>query len=153
MYSKPFPPEAISHRGLHSSLPENSLPAFEAAIQAGARGIELDIHASSDNILFVHHDPTVSTPDGVAPIAAVNSRVLSQLRLSADVAIPTLDETLEAIGDRANVYIEIKGRQIEETLTRCLKRHPAHLENYAVHSFDHRAAKRMLELSPNVRTG
>ena len=153
MYSKPSMPEAISHRGLHSSLPENSLPAFEAAVQAGAQGIELDIHASSDNVLFVHHDFFVRTPDGLAPIAALDSAALSKLELAADVSIPTLDQTLEAIGDRVKVYIEIKGRNIEEAVTRCLRRHAAFLDNYAVHSFDHRSTKRMLELSPNVRTG
>lgn len=153
MYSKPAPPEAISHRGLHRSLPENSLPAFEAAIQAGAQGIELDIHASVDNVLFVHHDPTVRTAEGQAAIAELNAAALSALRLTDEAAIPTLDETLEAIGDRARVYIELKGRSIEQTLTRCLKRHSAFLDNYAVHSFDHRSAKRMLELCPNVRSG
>ncbi len=120
---------------------------------AGARGIELDVHASSDNVLFVHHDPAVRTANGPAAFTSLDSAALSQVRLSGDVTIPTLDQTLDAIGDRVKVYMEIKGRSIEDTLTRCLKRHSAFLENYAVHSFDHRSAKRMLELSPNVRTG
>ena len=153
MYSKPDSPEAISHRGLHTSLPENSLPAFEAAIQAGAQGIELDIHASADKVLFVHHDFFVQTPDGLAPITTLDSAAISSIRLAGDAAIPTLDQTLEAIADRAKVYVEIKGRNIEEAVTRCFRRHSAFLDNYAVHSFDHRSAKRMLELSPNVRTG
>ncbi|MEO8195015.1 MAG: glycerophosphodiester phosphodiesterase [Gemmatimonadales bacterium] len=156
MYSKRSLPDAISHRGLHASVPENSIPAFLAAIDAGTDAIELDVHASVDDTLFVHHDPGIPVPSadgGTRAIAQMDSGEISRLRLPGDVGIPTLDDTLEAIGERARVFIEIKARAIEETVARCLRRHSARSPLYAVHSFDHRAAKRMLELFPSVRTG
>jgi glycerophosphoryl diester phosphodiesterase len=153
MYPKPSPPDAISHRGLHDAVPENSVPAFVAALDAGADGVELDIHSSADGVLFVHHDPVVPAPGGPAPVAALDSKEIARLRLADDIAIPTLDDTLEAIGTRARVFIEVKGRGIENDLVRCLRRHAQNIDAYAVHAFDHRIIKRMIELMPSVRTG
>ena len=153
MYAKRPPPRAVSHRGFHDSLPENSIPAFLAAIEAGAEAIELDIHSSVDDVLFVHHDPFVPGPEGSRSIASLDSRELSQIRLQGEIGIPTLDETIDAIGSRAGVFIEIKARGIESTMVRCLRRHPENMEAYAVHAFDHRIIRRMVELIPSVRTG
>lgn len=153
MYAKHPPPRAVSHRGLHDSLPENSIPAFLAAIEAGAEAIELDIHSSVDDVLFVHHDSVVPGPEGSRSIASLDSRELSKIRLQGEIGIPTLDDTLEAIGSRAGVFIEIKAPGIETAVVRCLWRHPEHMDSYAVHAFDHRIIKRMIELIPSVRTG
>src|SRR6476646_12003248 len=55
-------PELISHRGAHQTLPENSIPAFLRAIELGADAIELDVHATSDGVVIVHHDSNVTAP-------------------------------------------------------------------------------------------
>ena len=57
MYSSRPLPIAISHRGLRATATENSIPAFDAAIDAGAEAIELDVHATVDGVIYVHHDP------------------------------------------------------------------------------------------------
>ncbi len=158
MYSPPTRPQAISHRGLRASAPENSIPAFRHALEAGAEAIELDVHASRDGILFVHHDAGISIEDegdrrATMTIATLDSTTISSLPLARDFQIPTLDEVLSEVGDRAGVYIEIKAAGIESDIARCLRRHSANIANYAVHSFDHRTSKRMLELLPSLRTG
>jgi glycerophosphoryl diester phosphodiesterase len=157
MYSTPIPPIAISHRGLRRSAPENSIPAFLAAIDAGADAIELDVHGSADGILFVHHDaspaPTDSgagAPKGFADMVAAD---ISGIRLPGDVAIPTLDEVIEAVDGRAAIFIEIKAPTIEEATVRCLKRHIGRVDQLAVHSFDHRVIRRIAGLFPTVRRG
>jgi glycerophosphoryl diester phosphodiesterase len=154
MYSnRPFP-EAISHRGLRTAAPENSIPAFLGAIKAGAEGIELDVHASADGVAYVHHDfDYVVGENERMTFAGSESRTIDKARLAGDVPIPRLDSVLEAIGTQARVYIEIKPHGIENDVTRCLRRHFVGYDNYAVHSFDHRVVKRMLELIPSVRTG
>jgi glycerophosphoryl diester phosphodiesterase len=153
MYSnRPFP-RAISHRGLRAKAPENSIAAFLDAIEAGAEGIELDVHATSDGTVFVHHDPSFATENGQVLFASTDSKAVGSARLAGDNPIPTLDAVLEAIGMGARVYIEIKAVGIESDVARCLKRHFAGYDNYAVHAFDHRVVKRMLELIPSVRTG
>jgi len=47
----------IAHRGASSEYPENTLPAFERAIELGADFVELDVHAAADGSLVVCHDP------------------------------------------------------------------------------------------------
>ena len=154
MYSDRPLPEAISHRGLRTAAPENSIPAFLAAIEASAEGIELDVHASLDGVVYVHHDfDFIAASGSTMLIAQSDSKEIDKARLEGDVSIPRLDHVLEAVGRRARVYIEIKPQRIENDVTRCLRRHFVGYDNYAVHSFDHRIVKRMLELIPSVRTG
>lgn len=153
MYSSKSLPLAVSHRGLHETLPENSIPAFEAAIAAGAEGIELDVHGSSDGVLHVHHDPALDVNGSPVPFTSLDSRDIAKLRLAGDVPVPTLDDTLTAIGSRAKVFIEVKAAGVENDLARCLRRHSQNADLYSVHAFDHRVVKRMLELIPSTRTG
>lgn len=66
------------------------------------------------------------------------------------IEIPTLDTVLEAIGDRATVYVEIKARAIEDAVVACIRRSRSRC---AVHCFDHRVARRVKELAPELPTG
>ena len=52
-------PLVIAHRGASSIALENSLAAFRAAAGQGADGVELDVHATIDGEIVVHHDPSV----------------------------------------------------------------------------------------------
>jgi len=45
------------HRGARWSRPENTLPAFQFAIESGANTLELDMHVTSDDIVVITHDP------------------------------------------------------------------------------------------------
>lgn len=158
MYSAHAWPQAISHRGLRTRAPENSLPAFRAALAAGADAIELDVHASRDGTLFVHHDDAIALKAAGAEstpvrIAQLDSKILSRARLADDVSIPTLDDVLNEVAARALIYIEIKAPGVEADVVRCLRRHASIADSCAVHAFDHRVVKRMLELLPSVRTG
>ena len=67
-------PFVIAHRGASAELPENTLPAFERAIEYGADFVELDVHARPDGELVVTHDQ----PRGrtVAPDARGGTRPL-----------------------------------------------------------------------------
>jgi len=51
--------ECWGHRGASAHLPENTLASFRAAILEGAEGIESDVHASSDGVILMFHDPTL----------------------------------------------------------------------------------------------
>jgi glycerophosphoryl diester phosphodiesterase len=75
----------VAHRGASWDLPENTLPAFELAIEQGADAIELDVHALSDGTLAVTHD---------AP--------------KAGVAYPSLEEALDLARGRIEVMVELK---------------------------------------------
>ena len=145
----------IAHRGSSRERPENTLPAFLRALEQGADGIELDVHATRDRAVVVHHDPV---PRATAPSPSLSGRPIADLtlselrdfRLKGDVGIPTLEEVLRGIGDRAEVFIEIKGRHIERLVVDCVGDHGVRC---AIHSFDHRVVKRVRKLAPEMRTG
>ena len=147
-------PEKISHRGAHQTLPENSIPAFLRAIELGADAIELDVHATSDGVVVVHHDPVVHARHPQRPahraIAELSGADLEQFPLADGMRIPTLAEVLAAIGRRVTVYVEIKAPNIELLVTRCIRESET---TCAVHSFDHRIVKIVKSIFPAIRTG
>jgi glycerophosphoryl diester phosphodiesterase len=93
----------IAHRGASSELPENTLPAFERAIEVGADFVEFDVQASSDGGLVVFHDLRL---DRLTPARGpLRTRPLAELR---QLGIPTLDEVLELTAGRIGVMAELK---------------------------------------------
>jgi glycerophosphoryl diester phosphodiesterase len=148
-------PEIIAHRGTPRELPENTLPAFRRALAVGADAIELDVHATRDGIVVVHHD---AIPRAIAPDAALAGRPIATLAydelrgfsVAGSAPIPTLDEVLEEVDGRATVYVEVKGRGAERPSVGLLAGREAWT---AVHSFDHRVARWVTESSPALRTG
>jgi glycerophosphoryl diester phosphodiesterase len=143
--------ERISHRGAHQTLPENSIPAFLRAIELGADAIELDVHATSDGVVIVHHDPNVTAPaEPPSRLVDISASELSRFPLADGIEIPTLAAVLAAIGDRVKIYVEIKALDIEPLVVRCIRESNA---NCAVHAFDHRVVKTVKALFPAIRTG
>lgn len=106
----------IGHRGASGSAPANTLAAFEAALHAGADGIELDVHLSADGVPVVIHDFVVDhTTDGTGRVADLPLAALRELDAGswfdpcfAGERIPTLDEVVAAVGQRLLLNVEIK---------------------------------------------
>lgn len=112
------------------------------------------MHATRDGIVVVHHDPIVHARHPQRPahrrIADLSVEELAEFPLADGTRIPTLSETLDAIGDRATVYVEIKAPNIEPLVTRGIRESEA---TCAVHSFDHRVVKNVKAIFPAIRTG
>ncbi len=154
----------IAHRGASALAPENTMAAFEKAIEMGADAIELDLHLSRDGELVVIHDDTLDrTTDGRGP---VHERSLDEIRrLDAGgwfgqefvgQRIPTLSEVLDRFAGKVPLALEIKAGStffpgIEEKVVSVLRRHSA-IEHSAVASFDHYALRHVKEIEPTVRT-
>ncbi len=140
-------PLAIAHRGAHETLPENSMPAILRALELGAQGIELDVHATADDVLVVHHDPDIS--DG-RRISTLSYTQIAAVQLAPAVAVPRLDAVLEAVGTRAIVFIETKQTGIEMLLLRAVRNTSAEC---AVHSFDAPTVSNIKSFMPSLRVG
>lgn len=119
----------IAHRGEHLQHPENTLPAFHAAIDAGADYIELDVRTTSDGKLVLMHDSMLNrTTDGSGELKKHTFDEIRSLdagaRFSAAFAgtqVPTLDEALELARGRINVYVDTKDadpQQLIDTIVR-----------------------------------
>lgn len=144
-------PEIIAHRGASRERPENTLAAFERALELGADAIELDIHATADSVLIVHHDPVVSKSDSSppVPIVTLSASEVEQYTFRGE-PIPTLPQVLDAVGDRCAVYCELKGADTAaETLIQLLRDGT----RGAVHSFDHRLIAEAMQIAPSIPRG
>lgn len=64
----PEKPRLIAHRGAATLAPENTLASMQAAADLGVYGLETDISASTDGVLFLMHDPTLSRTTDVAQV-------------------------------------------------------------------------------------
>jgi glycerophosphoryl diester phosphodiesterase len=149
-------PELIGHRGAPRERPENTLASFLRALDLGADAVELDVHATRDGVVVVHHDPapraeTADASVGGRPIAGLSLAELSAYRVAGE-PIPTLADVLAAVGTRARVYVEIKGRGIEQNVVDTIVR-AGKGRNVAVHSFDHRAIARARALEREIQGG
>lgn len=151
----PRRPERIAHRGANREARENTLPAFLRALERGADGIELDVHATADGVVVVHHDAVLNA-DTVNPamagrsIASVDAATLHRTLYRDGHDLSTLAEVLEAVGSRATVYVEIKAPGIERLVVDVIA---GAKTNCAVHSFDHRVSPNVHRLAPALPTG
>jgi glycerophosphoryl diester phosphodiesterase len=123
------------HRGSSGTHPENTLTAFREALAVGADGIELDVHATADQIPVVIHDRAVKrTTNGSGNVDQLSLAQVQTFDAGEGEKVPTLAEALELIGDRLHLDVEIKGRDIEAEVLRVLKRFPD--ARWAISSFD-----------------
>jgi len=115
-------PLFIAHRGYSASYPENTLAAFNGAIDAGAHMIELDVCLSKDRHLVVIHDETVDrTTNGTGAVRALTLDQLGRLdagswfdpRFNTE-RLPTLARVLDAAKGHLLVNIEIKPEAFEK---------------------------------------
>ncbi len=108
----PFLGRNFAHRGLHEedqSVPENSLPAFRRAVEAGY-GMELDVQLSKDGQVVVFHDDTLDRACGVAArVDELDYDALQKLPLfGTEERIPLFTEVLALVGGRAPLIVELK---------------------------------------------
>jgi glycerophosphoryl diester phosphodiesterase len=143
-------PSVIAHRGASGYEYENSRAAFRRAVMLDADGVELDVHATRDGGIVVHHDPDVP---GFGPIAEMTLAEARHARIRNGESLPTLTEVLELVGDR-EVWVEVKSLPptFDNSLLAVLDRGPCPMR-YAVHSFDHRIINRLGESRPGQRRG
>ncbi len=113
------PQKFVAHRGFSSVYPENTLPAIEAAINAGFYGCEFDIHTTKDGIWVLNHDSDIDKmTDGSGEISDMTYEELQKFNIDngngienyEELKLPTLEAALEIIGSSNIIpYIEIKG--------------------------------------------
>ena len=100
---------AIAHRGDPVAERENTLPAFAAAVAAGAEMIELDVRRTTDGAAVVVHDPTLDRLWGVAKRVA--DLTAGEVR---GLGIPDLAEALAAIPEDVQVMVDFEERGVAE---------------------------------------
>jgi glycerophosphoryl diester phosphodiesterase len=126
-------PLIIGHRGASAVAPENSMAAFEAAIAAGADGIEFDVRLSRDSVPVIIHDDTLQRTHGLR--RRVVDLTAEELR---SVGVPSLRDLFELMSQNDLILcLEIKGSS-PELAERCcgLVREFSFEERVIVECFD-----------------
>jgi glycerophosphoryl diester phosphodiesterase len=99
----------IGHRGARGHAPENTLLALDTGIRLGADWLEFDVQLHESGALLLFHDLTLErTTNGRGLLATQPFEALRQLDAGQGQQIPTLEEALELIEQRAGVNIELK---------------------------------------------
>jgi glycerophosphoryl diester phosphodiesterase len=94
----------IAHRGFTKAFPDNTLEAFEAAMQIPVDGIECDIHETADHQFVVYHDADLQGEN----INRLSLAEVQKVKLRDGYEIPTLEQTLDMCGGRVKLMLEIK---------------------------------------------
>ncbi|GAA1408759.1 glycerophosphoryl diester phosphodiesterase [Glutamicibacter uratoxydans] len=141
---------AFSHRGVRNGLEENTLIAFQRAVDLGISHLESDVHASKDGTVYLFHDHTVDRiTEGAGAFNDFTDEQLSQLRAGGE-KLCTLDEMLDAF-PHALLNLDVKDEHVVGPLAQLIERRGAH-NNIALASFDtKRSAKVASLLSRHIR--
>ena len=163
-------PVNLAHRGASDMAPENTIEAFRLAVEAGAGGLELDVHMTRDGHIVVIHDATVDrTTSGSGAVSEMTLHELRKLDAGHNfrphggptrpyrgrgVRVPTLGEVLEEFpGVAVNIDIKAGTPGIEETVFGVLREADA-LRRAIVVSTPHATVKRFRKVSGgHISTG
>lgn len=152
----------IAHRGDREYCPENTMASFNAAVEKGVDAIELDVHMSRDKRLVVQHDYYLgSTNNGEGLISQKDSKYIKSLDAGswfskdfANQTVPFLEEVFEAINDKVDYEIELKGYTtefLEATLALVRKYNLLkHVEFTSPHPY---VLSRLKEIIPTAKIG
>jgi len=155
----------IAHRGASGEFQENSLLAFEKAIEQNADSIELDArYHSSGEFILLHDRYLDNTSEGKGDIESYSLCELLYIKTSQAQTITTLSKALQQIHGRCPVNIELKDAtdnedildQICHQLLNIIKQACANdnflLSDFAISAFNHKLLARLNSLYPDVET-
>jgi glycerophosphoryl diester phosphodiesterase len=158
-------PLNFAHQGASHEAPANTLAAFLLAFELGADGIEFDVHLSKDGQVVVIHDFTLeSTTNGQGLVRDKTLAELKELDAGtwfdpdfADQRIPTLQEVIDAVGNRLLLNIELKTTNVRDdglasAVVRIIEENHL-LERVIVSSFNPLALRWIKHLNPWVSIG
>nr|MDO8113200.1 glycerophosphodiester phosphodiesterase family protein [Candidatus Sigynarchaeota archaeon] len=142
----------IAHRGFHVEHPENTMLAFKKAIEIGAGGIELDVHATIDGKLIVMHDGTVDrTTNGKGSIDKMSWEEIQNLDTGHGEHPPLLEDVIVLCKEHGTfLNIEIKAMGIHEQVVALVKKH-GYVDTVLVSSFMHIILPAVKKIEPGIK--
>ena len=158
--SRPPVPLVIAHRGASGTLPENTLPAYELAVEQRADMIEVDLHRTRDGAIVVAHDAELDRLGAEGQIADLSLAEIKTLDAGHGTdhpeRVPTLDEVLDGFGEAIPFNLEIKWGEagdypgIEEAALEALADRDL-LSRTQFSSFRDSILRRLRDASPEAR--
>lgn len=151
--------KVIAHRGWWKYVDketQNSRAAVRAAMEAGFYGCEIDVWITTDNVIYVNHDPSF----GGVTIQTSNSSAVSALTLSNGEKMPTLEDLLKIMQEYPDsptkLIIELKEHSVSTRMKACSQAATALVASYGLEprveyiSFSLDACKQIRDFSPET---
>jgi len=117
----------VAHRGAHNGIPENTLAAYEAAIEMGVDFVEIDLRTTKDGHIVSIHNKDIDSYVTDGQRGLVSEMTLEQLR-QLDIGsrigpqwkgekIPTFEEILELCKGRVGIYLDLKDASVDKVVS------------------------------------
>ena len=153
----------VAHRGFKVTAPENSLAAFNAAVELGVDGIELDVRTCKSGEVVVFHDPILARmTNGRGFVKNKTLAELKRLRIKSanpelDERIPTLAELIEQVRGKVFLNVEIKTNGLpknhfEEKVVAILRQYGIEYQTI-ISSFNPIVLRRIRKIDDQIITG
>jgi glycerophosphoryl diester phosphodiesterase len=137
------PPLGFAHRGASARAPENTLEAFQLALELGASGLESDVWLTSDAVPVLDHDGRFELAGEVRPIHTLERRALP-------LHVPTLAELYEVCGPGVPLSLDLKDAAAAPAVVRVAAEAGA-LEGLWLCHWNWRTVAALRELSPAIK--
>jgi glycerophosphoryl diester phosphodiesterase len=139
----------VAHRGNTSLVrSENTIEAFQQAIELGISQIEFDIRMTQDGRTICYHDPTI---DGIA-IKDLQYHELLDISRSKGFEIPLFEDILKLCRDRIDLDIELKEEGYEEGIVDLTTQYFSY-SNFVIKSFNDETVRKVKNLDPQIKVG
>ncbi|WP_281634640.1 glycerophosphodiester phosphodiesterase [Flavobacterium luteolum] len=148
----------IAHRGAKAYEPENTLQAFQKALDLNSDGIELDVHLSSDEHIIVIHDETIDrTTNGKGLVSSFTLAELKSFLIDGKYQIPTLNEVFDLVNKKCLINIELKGLGTAPKAVALIEKYISEknwkYDHFIISSFDWNMLEETSNLNPNIPIG
>ncbi len=156
----PLPPPkhggvyVVAHRGAHQGIPENTLAAYQKAIDLGADFVEIDVRTTKDGKFVSCHNDSIDSyaPGHTGKVADMTLDELRALDIGSRIGpewkgtkIPTFDEILDLCAGKIGIYLDLKNAPVEP-LAKAIMAHD--MEHNVIWYADVDELKRMKETCP-----
>ncbi|WP_026726876.1 glycerophosphodiester phosphodiesterase [Flavobacterium denitrificans] len=148
----------IAHRGAKAYEPENTLQAFQKALDLNSDGIELDVHLSDDGHIIVIHDETIDrTTNGKGLVNTFTLAELKSFLIDGKYQIPTLNEVFDLVDKKCLINIELKGLGTAPKVVSLIEEYISeknwNYDHFIISSFDWNMLEETSNLNPKIPIG
>ena len=136
-------PLAFAHRGFSLDGLENSMAAFQAAVELGTVHLETDVHTTSDGVLLVFHDSSLDRmTDSIGKVSELTAAQVAAARIGGVEPVPTFDELVSAL-PQVRLNLDVKDWNSVGPMAAAIEKHGVH-DRVLVTSFSDRRRRAVL---------
>ena len=136
-------PLAFAHRGFSLDGLENSMAAFQAAVELGTVHLETDVHTTSDGVLLVFHDSSLDrVTDSIGKVSELTAAQVAAARIGGVEPVPTFDELVSAL-PQVRLNLDVKDWNSVGPMAAAIEKHGVH-DRVLVTSFSDRRRRAVL---------